>query len=79
MVRNQLSNRVDFSIPSLIIVELACDLIINVEGCRAVALAPIVDRGLSWFTVKFKFESQGKVRHSKLLWVIHEWKINDDE
>ncbi|KAL1193705.1 hypothetical protein V5N11_017594 [Cardamine amara subsp. amara] len=26
----------------------------------AVALAPIVDRGLSWFTVKFKFESQGK-------------------
>ncbi|KFK23697.1 hypothetical protein AALP_AAs45549U000100, partial [Arabis alpina] len=30
----------------------------------AVALAPIVDKGLSWFTVKFKFESQGKVRHS---------------
>ncbi|CBI40636.3 uncharacterized protein LOC132252663 isoform X3 [Vitis vinifera] len=26
----------------------------------ALALAPIVDRGLSWFTVKFKFESQGK-------------------
>ncbi|KAF8048488.1 hypothetical protein N665_2494s0004 [Sinapis alba] len=26
----------------------------------AVALAPIVDRGLSWFTVKYKFESQGK-------------------
>ncbi|CAA7052101.1 unnamed protein product [Microthlaspi erraticum] len=26
----------------------------------AVALAPIVDRGLSWFTVKCKFESQGK-------------------
>ncbi|RVW94012.1 hypothetical protein CK203_033997 [Vitis vinifera] len=27
----------------------------------ALALAPIVDRGLSWFTVKFKFESQGKL------------------
>ncbi|XP_015578756.2 uncharacterized protein LOC8276335 isoform X2 [Ricinus communis] len=26
----------------------------------AVALAPFVDRGLSWFTLKFKFESQGK-------------------
>ncbi|AEC09571.1 Gag-Pol polyprotein/retrotransposon [Arabidopsis thaliana] len=26
----------------------------------AVALAPIVDRGLSWFTVKCNFESQGK-------------------
>ncbi|KAK9283489.1 hypothetical protein L1049_011735 [Liquidambar formosana] len=26
----------------------------------ALALAPFVDRGLSWFTVKFKFESQGK-------------------
>lgn len=35
----------------------------NVDACRAVALAPIVDRGLSWFTVKCKFESQGKVRH----------------
>lgn len=29
--------------------------------CRALALAPFVDRGLSWFTVKLKFESQGKV------------------
>lgn len=29
--------------------------------CRALALAPFVDRGLSWFTDKFKFESQGKV------------------
>ncbi|KAL6311772.1 hypothetical protein AAG906_018807 [Vitis piasezkii] len=28
---------------------------------RALALAPIVDRGLSWFTLKFKFESQGKL------------------
>ncbi|KAM6600765.1 hypothetical protein CsatA_020374 [Cannabis sativa] len=27
---------------------------------RALALAPFVDRGLTWFTVKFKFESQGK-------------------
>ncbi|XP_024452607.1 uncharacterized protein LOC7461324 isoform X4 [Populus trichocarpa] len=27
---------------------------------RALALAPFVDRGLSWFTVKFKFESQEK-------------------
>ncbi|KAF4349779.1 hypothetical protein F8388_002501 [Cannabis sativa] len=26
----------------------------------ALALAPFVDRGLTWFTVKFKFESQGK-------------------
>ncbi|CAK9148714.1 unnamed protein product [Ilex paraguariensis] len=26
----------------------------------ALALAPFVDKGLSWFTVKFKFESQGK-------------------
>ncbi|KAG1334293.1 hypothetical protein COCNU_03G004130 [Cocos nucifera] len=26
----------------------------------ALALAPFVDRGLSWFTVKFKFESEGK-------------------
>ncbi|KAG6630440.1 hypothetical protein I3843_13G016200 [Carya illinoinensis] len=26
----------------------------------ALALAPFVDRGLSWFTDKFKFESQGK-------------------
>lgn len=29
--------------------------------CRALAIAPFVDRGLLWFTVKFKFESQGKV------------------
>ncbi|KAK4410873.1 hypothetical protein Sango_0160300 [Sesamum angolense] len=27
---------------------------------RALALAPFVDRGLSWFTAKFGFESQGK-------------------
>ncbi|KAK4285281.1 hypothetical protein QN277_002006 [Acacia crassicarpa] len=26
----------------------------------ALALAPFVDRGLSWFTAKFRFESQGK-------------------
>ncbi|XP_024951619.2 uncharacterized protein LOC102618398 isoform X2 [Citrus sinensis] len=26
----------------------------------ALALAPLVDRGLSWFTVKFKFQTQGK-------------------
>ncbi|XP_062092064.1 uncharacterized protein LOC133797944 isoform X2 [Humulus lupulus] len=26
----------------------------------ALALAPFVDRGLTWFTIKFKFESQGK-------------------
>ncbi|CBI40627.3 hypothetical protein CK203_095019 [Vitis vinifera] len=31
-----------------------------VRAGGALALAPIVDRGLSWFTVKFKFESQGK-------------------
>lgn len=29
--------------------------------CRALALAPVVDRGLSWFTIKFKFESKGEV------------------
>ncbi|KAH0451510.1 hypothetical protein IEQ34_018809 [Dendrobium chrysotoxum] len=27
---------------------------------RALALCPFVDRGLSWFTVKFSFESEGK-------------------
>ncbi|KAJ8749331.1 hypothetical protein K2173_018815 [Erythroxylum novogranatense] len=27
----------------------------------ALALAPFVDEGLSWFTIKFKFDSQGKV------------------
>ncbi|RVW94026.1 hypothetical protein CK203_034013 [Vitis vinifera] len=32
-----------------------------VRAGGALALAPIVDRGLSWFTVKFKFESQGKL------------------
>lgn len=26
----------------------------------ALALAPLVDRGLSWFTVRYKFESRGK-------------------
>ncbi|KAJ4831030.1 hypothetical protein Tsubulata_029334 [Turnera subulata] len=26
----------------------------------ALALAPFVDRGLSWFTTKYKFESKGK-------------------
>ncbi|KAK8595400.1 hypothetical protein V6N13_016773 [Hibiscus sabdariffa] len=31
-----------------------------VRAGGALALAPFVDRGLSWFTVKFKFESQGK-------------------
>ncbi|XP_059590525.1 uncharacterized protein LOC104877936 [Vitis vinifera] len=31
-----------------------------VRARGALALAPIVDRGLSWFTVKFRFESQGK-------------------
>ncbi|XP_073141024.1 uncharacterized protein [Henckelia pumila] len=31
-----------------------------VRAGGALALAPIVDRGLSWFTVKFKFESQEK-------------------
>ncbi|KAF7824188.1 uncharacterized protein G2W53_022332 [Senna tora] len=28
--------------------------------CRALAMAPFVERGLSWFTIKFKFQSQGK-------------------
>ncbi|XP_031267639.1 uncharacterized protein LOC116126069 [Pistacia vera] len=31
-----------------------------VRAGGALALAPFVDKGLSWFTVKFKFESQGK-------------------
>ncbi|KAG8480665.1 hypothetical protein CXB51_025201 [Gossypium anomalum] len=31
-----------------------------VRAGGALALAPFVDRGLSWFTLKFKFESQGK-------------------
>ncbi|XP_021296368.1 uncharacterized protein LOC110425720 [Herrania umbratica] len=31
-----------------------------VRAGGALALAPFVDRALSWFTVKFKFESQGK-------------------
>ncbi|XAR54501.1 hypothetical protein NMG60_11029651 [Bertholletia excelsa] len=31
-----------------------------VRAGGALALAPVVDRGLSWFTAKFKFESQGK-------------------
>ncbi|KAH9618945.1 hypothetical protein KSS87_018206 [Heliosperma pusillum] len=30
------------------------------RAAGALALAPIVDRGLSWFTVKFKFESRAK-------------------
>ncbi|KAL0007325.1 hypothetical protein SO802_008827 [Lithocarpus litseifolius] len=33
----------------------------------ALALAPFVDRGLSWFTLKFKFESQGKQQIHQLL------------
>ncbi|XP_052173243.1 uncharacterized protein LOC127788699 isoform X2 [Diospyros lotus] len=31
-----------------------------VRAAGALALAPFVERGLSWFTAKFKFESQGK-------------------
>ncbi|KAK9218217.1 hypothetical protein WN943_006854 [Citrus x changshan-huyou] len=31
-----------------------------VRAAGALALAPLVDRGLSWFTVKFKFQTQGK-------------------
>ncbi|KAL9224998.1 hypothetical protein vseg_000971 [Gypsophila vaccaria] len=31
-----------------------------IRAAGALALAPIVDKGLSWFTVKFKFDSQGK-------------------
>ncbi|CAK9325714.1 unnamed protein product [Citrullus colocynthis] len=30
------------------------------RAAGALALAPFVDRGLSWFTVKYNFESQGK-------------------
>ncbi|CAK8564902.1 unnamed protein product [Lathyrus sativus] len=31
------------------------------RAAGALALAPFVDRGLTWFTNKFKFQSQGKV------------------
>uniref|UniRef100_A0A803N788 Uncharacterized protein n=1 Tax=Chenopodium quinoa TaxID=63459 RepID=A0A803N788_CHEQI len=31
-----------------------------VSSALALALAPLVDRGLSWFTVRYKFESRGK-------------------
>ncbi|KAF7824791.1 uncharacterized protein G2W53_022935 [Senna tora] len=31
-----------------------------VRAGGALAMAPFVDRGLSWFTIKFKFQSQGK-------------------
>uniref|UniRef100_A0A6N2K9C1 Uncharacterized protein n=1 Tax=Salix viminalis TaxID=40686 RepID=A0A6N2K9C1_SALVM len=34
-----------------------------VRAGGALALAPFVDRGLSWFTGKFKFKSQEKVEH----------------
>jgi hypothetical protein len=30
---------------------------------RALALAPFVERGLKWFTVKFNFKSEGKVKY----------------
>lgn len=33
-----------------------------VRAGGALALAPFVDRGLSWFAMNYKFESQGKVR-----------------
>ena len=37
--------------------------------CSALALAPVVDRGLSWFTIRYKFESRGKVKstHQEVL------------
>ncbi|KNA13777.1 hypothetical protein SOVF_113710 isoform A [Spinacia oleracea] len=31
-----------------------------IRAAGALALAPLVDRGLSWFTVRYKFESRGK-------------------
>ncbi|CAA7401258.1 unnamed protein product [Spirodela intermedia] len=30
------------------------------RAAGALALAPLVEKGLSWFTIKFKFDSQGK-------------------
>ncbi|KAK9139026.1 hypothetical protein Scep_008707 [Stephania cephalantha] len=30
------------------------------RAAGALALAPLVDKGLAWFTVKFKFESKGR-------------------
>ncbi|CAA6664656.1 unnamed protein product [Spirodela intermedia] len=32
------------------------------RAAGALALAPLVEKGLSWFTIKFKFDSQGKER-----------------
>ncbi|XP_058782789.1 uncharacterized protein LOC131657395 [Vicia villosa] len=34
------------------------------RAARSLALAPFVDRGFTWFTNKFKFQSQGKVTYN---------------
>ncbi|KAJ0046780.1 hypothetical protein Pint_05668 [Pistacia integerrima] len=41
-----------------------------VRAGGALALAPFVDKGLSWFTVKFKFESQGKASFHGDCWIL---------
>ena len=53
--------------PSFLVSPLFCSLLdlvslhIPSSVCRALALAPIVEKGLSWYTVKFKFDSKQKV------------------
>ena len=37
--------------------------VLFVVCARALALAPFVDRGLRWFTVKFNFKSEGRVKY----------------
>lgn len=37
---------------------------------RALALAPFVDKGLSWFTARFKFKSQGQVYQQNYVTVL---------
>jgi hypothetical protein len=47
-------------------VEIHCSLswkTIGLVYSRALAMAPFVDRGLRWFTVKFNFKSEGKVKY----------------
>ncbi len=37
------------------------DALVYCSSCRALALAPLVDKGLIWFTNRFRFASRGKV------------------
>ncbi|KAH7547672.1 hypothetical protein JRO89_XS14G0000900 [Xanthoceras sorbifolium] len=47
-----------------------------VRAGGALALAPFVDRGLSWFTDKFKFKSQGKASIHGDCWILF-WTGSD--